>query len=204
LRKASINKQQLKSQWRENGLKTLLVYGTRYGATAGTSEEISKVLEAEGFEVKVVNAKEDKIKDISPYELIIVGSGMQFARWTGEAEDFLKRFQKELAQKKVALFISTMKTVTEREGKTQELEKTRKMELEDKATKHNLQPISLGFFGGVLDFNKMNIITRKTLGFLRPQLEKDGFKESPSGVYELRDWEEIRLWAKELAKKAKE
>jgi menaquinone-dependent protoporphyrinogen IX oxidase len=184
-------------------MKTLLVFGTRYGATASTSEEIARVLRSEGFDVKVVNAKEEKIKDISPYELVIVGSGMQFGRWTGEAEDFLKKFQKELVQKKVALFISTMKTVTEREGKIEELEKTRKMELEDKVTKYNLQPISLGFFGGVLDFNKMNIITRKTLGFLRSQLEKDGFKESPSGVYELRDWEEIRVWTKELATKAK-
>jgi menaquinone-dependent protoporphyrinogen oxidase len=184
-------------------MKTLLVFGTRYGATASTSEEIARVLRSEGFDVKVVNAKEEKIKDISPYELVIVGSGMQFGRWTGEAEDFLKKFQKELVQKKVVLFISTMKTVTEREGKIEELEKTRKMELEDKVTKYNLQPISLGFFGGVLDFNKMNIITRRTLGFLRSQLEKDGFKESPSGVYELRDWEEIRVWTKELATKAK-
>jgi menaquinone-dependent protoporphyrinogen IX oxidase len=185
-------------------MKTLIVFGTRYGATVGTSEEIAKVLKDEGFDVKVVNAKEEKIKDISPYDLIIVGSGMQFGRWTGEAEDFLKRFQKELGQKKVALFISTMKTVTEKEGKTEELAKTRKMELEDKVAKYDLQPISLGFFGGVLDFNKMNIITRKTLGFLRPQLEKDGFKESSPGVYELRDWEEIRGWAKELANSAKQ
>jgi menaquinone-dependent protoporphyrinogen oxidase len=184
-------------------MKTLIVYGTRYGATASTSEEIAKVLQSEGCDVKVVNAKEEKIKDISPFDLIIVGSGMQFARWTGEAEDFLKRFQKEFAQKKVALFISTMKTVTDREGKTEELAKTRKMELDDKVAKYNLQPISLGFFGGVLDFNKMNIITRRTLGFLKPQLEKDGFKESSPGVYELRDWEEIRGWAKELADSAK-
>jgi len=184
-------------------MKTLIVYGTRYGATASTSVEIAKILQSEGFDTKVVNAKAEKIKNISPYELIIVGSGMQFGKWTGEAEDFLKRFQKEFAQKKVALFISTMKTVTEREGKTEELEKTRKMELEDKVAKYNLRTVSLGFFGGVLDFNKMNIITRKTLGFLRSQLEKDGFKESPSGVYELRDWEEIRVWTKELATKAK-
>ena len=185
-------------------MKALIIYGTRYGATTSTSEEVAKVLQSEGLDVKVINAKEEKVKDISPYELLIVGSGMQFGRWTGEAEDFLKRFQKELVQKKVALFISTMKTVTEREGKMDELKKTRKMELEDKVVKYNLQPISLGFFGGVLDFNKMNIITRRTLGFLRPQLEKDGFKESPSGVYELRDWEEIRVWTKELAVKAKQ
>jgi len=187
-----------------NKMKALIVYGTRYGATASTSEEIAKILKSEGLDVKVVNAKEEKIKDISAYDLVIVGSGMQFGRWTGEAEDFLKKFQKELVQKKVALFISTMKTVTEREGKIEELEKTRKMELEDKVTKYNLQPISLGFFGGVLDYNKMNIITIKTVGFLKPQLAKDGFKESPPGVYELRDWEEIRGWAKELAAKAKQ
>ena len=78
------------------------------------------------------------------------------------------------------------------------------MELEDKVTKYNLQPLSLGFFGGVLDFNKMNIIIRKTLGFLKPQLEKDGFKESPLGVYELCDFEEIRGWAKELPNNAKQ
>jgi menaquinone-dependent protoporphyrinogen oxidase len=184
-------------------MRTLIVYGTRYGATASTSEEVARVLLGEGFDVKVVNGKEEKIKDISHFDLIIVGSGMQFGRWTGEAEDFLKTFQKELAQKKVAIFISTMKTVTEREGKTEELAKTRKMELEDKVAKYNLQPISLGFFGGVLNFNKMNIITRRTLGFLRLQLEKDGFKESPSGVYELRDWEEIRGWVKELADSAR-
>jgi hypothetical protein len=42
------------------------------------------------------------------------------------------------------------------------------------------------------------------LGFVKPQLEKDGFKESPSGVYDLRDWEEIRGWAKELSSKARQ
>jgi hypothetical protein len=66
-----------------------------------------------------------------------------------------------------------------------------------------LQPISLGFFGGVMDYNKMNFLFRKTLGSIRSQLEKDGFKETAPGVFELRDMEEIRSWAKDLAKKAK-
>lgn len=60
----------------------------------------------------------------------------------------------------------------------------------------------MGFFGGVMNFNKMNIITRKTVGSLRTRIEAAGFKESPSGVYDLCDWEEIRVWAKELASKA--
>ena len=183
-------------------LKTLIAYGTRYGATASTSEEIAKVLREEGFNVRVVNAKEEKIRDINEYELIIVGSGMQMGKWTGEAEDFLKKFQKEFADKKIALFVSSMKTVSEREGKTEEVAESRKVALEDKVAEYRLKPISLGFFGGVLDYNKMGFLMRKTMGWLKPQLERDGFKETEPGVYDLRDWDEIRNWATELAEKA--
>jgi len=51
-------------------MKALIIYGTRYGATASTSEEIAKILQSEGLEVKVINAKEEKIKDISPMSLL--------------------------------------------------------------------------------------------------------------------------------------
>ena len=185
-------------------MKTLIVYGTRYGATAGTSEEIAKVLREEGFDVKVVNAKEEKIKDISEYDLIVVGSGMQMFKWTGEAEDFLKKFQRELAKKKLAIFVSSMKAVLEREGKKDELAKAWKNDLEDKAAKYGLHPIAMAMFGGVIDYNKMNIITRKAFGSFKKQLEIDGFKENPPGVYEMRDWEEIKKWARELAQKARQ
>jgi hypothetical protein len=97
-----------------------------------------------------------------------------------------------------------MKTVIEREGKTNELEADRKMELDNKVAKYNFNPISLGFFGGVINFNKMNPITRKVSGSLKQRLEKDGFKETEPGIYELRDWEEIRRWAKELASKTRQ
>jgi len=43
-------------------LKALIAYGTRYGATAGTSEEIAKILREEGFDTKIVNLKEEKSK----------------------------------------------------------------------------------------------------------------------------------------------
>lgn len=185
-------------------MKTLIVYGTRYGATASTSEEIAKVLQTEGFDVKVVNAKEEKIRDISQYELIVVGTGLQMGKWTGEIDDFLKRFQAELAKKKVALFVSSMKTVLEREGKLEQLVKDRKIEIEDKLPKYNLTPLTIGFFGGTINFNKMNIITRKAFGSIKQTLDKDGFKESPPGIYDLRDWEEIRGWAKELVHRARQ
>jgi menaquinone-dependent protoporphyrinogen oxidase len=185
-------------------VRTLIVFGTRYGATTGTSEEIAKVLREEGFDVRVANAKKEKIKDISEYELIIVGSGMKMGKWTSEADDFLKKFQKELEQKRLAIFASTMKTVSEREGKTEDVAQMRKVALDDKVAQYNLHPITLGFFGGVLDYNKMGFLFKRTMGFLKPQLVKDGFKETEPDVYDLRDWDEIRSWARELAMKARE
>ncbi len=185
-------------------MKTLIVYGTRYGATAGTSDEIAKVLREQGFDVRVINAKNEKIRSISDYELVVVGSGMRMGKWTDEADDFLKRFQKELGQKKLAIFASTMKTVSEREGKTEDVAKMRKAALEDKVAQYNLHPIILGFFGGVLDFNKMGFLFKRTMGFLKSQLEKDGFKATQPDVYDLRNWDEIRNWTKEIARKAQE
>ena len=80
--------------------------GPASAATASTSEEIAKVLREEGLEVRVVDAKKEKVKDIAGYDLVIVGSGIAMGKWTSEPEDFLKRFRGELAGKKVALFVS--------------------------------------------------------------------------------------------------
>jgi len=179
--------------------KALIVYGTRYGATESTSEEIAKVLKGEGLEVKVVNAKKEKVNDISPYDLIIIGSGMQIGKWTAEPEKFLDQFQKELANKKVAVFVSSgAQAFIEYEKKTEEIENNRKKYLEEKAVKYNLQPISMVILGGVWDFNKMNFLLRKTLASFKPRLEAAGFKEIKPGLYDTRDWDAIRKWAKGL------
>ncbi len=182
--------------------KVLIVYGTRYGATESTSEEIAKVLRSEGLDVRVVNAKKEKVKDISEYDLVIVGSGMQMAKWTGAAENFLKKFQKELSSKKVAIFVSSgAQALHEYEKKTEEIEKARKQYLEDKAAKYSLYPISMVIFGGVWDFNQMFFLFRKTLASFKPKIEEAGFKEIKPGLYDTRDWDSIRAWAKGVAAK---
>jgi len=186
-------------------LKALIAYGTRYGATTETSEEIAKILRDEGFDTKIVNLKEEKIKDISAYDLIIIGSGMRMGKWVNEAQDFLKKFQKEFNKKKLALFVSSMQALAEREGKTAEGGVCSAREVaENIVAEYSLKPITIGFFGGVINYNKMGFLERKVMGFLKPQLEKDGFKETQPGVYDMRDWDEIRNWAKELSTKAKQ
>jgi menaquinone-dependent protoporphyrinogen oxidase len=184
--------------------KALIVYGTRYGTTADTSEKIADALRQEGFEVKLVDAKKEKVETIDSFDLVLVGSGIQMGKWTGEAEDFVKKHQKQLSQKKVALFVSCggANPLSEGVQKEKEMNDAKKKYLEDKAVELKVTPVALGFFGGCYDFNKMGWFFRKTLSSIKPKLENAGYKETKTGVYDLRDLNGIQNWAKDLAKTA--
>ncbi len=185
-------------------MKTLIVYGTRYGATGTTSNEIADELRQEGFDVTVVNLKEEKVKEISGYELVIVGSGMQIGKWTSEADDFLKKFKAELATKKVALFVSSaFVPVYKIQGKTAEIEDAKQKYLVEKAESYSLKPIEMAVFGGILDYNKMGFITRRALGGMKSSFENAGYKEAKPGVYDTRDPGEVKEWARKLVLKAR-
>lgn len=183
----------------------LIVYGTSFGATKGTSEEIARILREENFDIMIVNAQDEKVKDISEYELIIVGSSLANCRWNSQAEDFLKKFHKEFEHKKLALFVSSVAAIAEREGNTEEVARIRKIALEDKISKYGLKPIKTSLFGGILNYNKMGWMTRKGMEVaFKSRLQNGGFKEAEPGVYDLRDWDKIQSWTRELAKMARE
>jgi menaquinone-dependent protoporphyrinogen oxidase len=182
--------------------KVLIVFGTRYGTTANTSEVIADTLRQVGFEVRIINAKKDKVQSISEFDLVIVGSGIQMGRWTKEPERFLRKFQNELSKKKVALFVScgSANPLSEGEQKDREMDDAKRKYLEDKAVECKVNPVALGFFGGCYDFNKMSWFLRKTMSSVKPKLEGAGHKESKAGLYDLRDLNAIRGWAREVAK----
>jgi menaquinone-dependent protoporphyrinogen oxidase len=195
--------------------KALIVYGTRFGATTGTAEEIARVLRDDGMEVRVVNAKKEQVRDIAGYDLVIVGSGMMMDRWTGEPDKFLKRFQKELAAKKLALFVSSgAQAMIEHEGRLEEFHfggktvvltgeeakgRARKKYLEEKAARYDLHPVAMGLFGGIWDYNHAPWYAAKAMQLSRPKMAAAGIKETSPGLFDTRDWEAIRSWAKDLA-----
>ncbi len=182
--------------------KVLIAYGTRYGATAGTAEEIAKMLQGEGFEVKIVNLKEGKVKNISEFGLVIIGSGMRINMWTSKAKAFLKKFSSELKKKKVAIFVSSGgRALLEYKGEHEEIDRMTKKYLEDKASKYDLNPISMAMFGGIWDYNQMGKFSKKAMDEERENLIPAGFKETEPGVYDSRNWDEIRKWAKDIASK---
>lgn len=148
------------------------------------------------------------MQDITEYQLVIIGSGIQMDQWTKQPEKFLKKFQKELVGKKVAIFVSSgAQALIEFEGDPDKLRRARKKYLEEKSAKYNLKPIALGLFGGVWDYNKMPWWIR-TLPASKNLMEENkqklvaaGFEETKPGIYDTRDWSAIQSWAKELAQK---
>ncbi len=176
--------------------KALIVFGTRYGAAASTSEEIAKIMLQKGFKVDLRDAKKEKVKSIAEYDLIVVGSGIQINRWTSEPEDFLKKFQKQLATKKVALFVCCGSASDK--SKPELAVNAKRKYLEEKAAKYNLQPVALGLFGGIYNYNNMPWFAKKAMNADRPRVEA-AYKETEPGIYDTRDLNAIRAWAEKLA-----
>ena len=142
-------------------MKTPIVYSTRYDATAGNSMEIAEVLRGEGFKVKIVNRREERVGDISEFELVILGGGLQTRRLTSETKDLLKKFQKELSQKKVAVFIFIYGINFRAGRQDRRVEQNRAVSLEDKPAEYGLKPIAANRFGCIVDFDKIGILPKK-------------------------------------------
>lgn len=173
-------------------MKTLIVYGTRYGTAAEIAEEIGKVMEARGVEVDLLNSKGLKSIDVAPYDLVVAGSGIKMGKWTKESLKFLKDNREDLENKKVALFVSC--GAANEEKSQAEGQKY----LDEVALKYlSGRPVASGLFGSVYDPDaKHGLMYRFTLRFIKQELEKQGIDTSKP--YDFRDWDEIRGWARNL------
>jgi menaquinone-dependent protoporphyrinogen oxidase len=172
--------------------KVLICYGTRYGSTGEIAENIGETLRNRGATVDVVNLKQNKVKDLEIFDLIIVGSGIQMGRWTKEPLKFIKKNRDILSRKKVALFVSCMsasKPETCNQGRRDYLDKIN-------AEFPEIEPVSMGLFGGMIDPTRGGRMTKGLMNALLKEFTKEG--EEPPEYVDLRDWEQIRLWAENL------
>jgi len=176
-------------------MKTLIVYGTRYGTAAEIAEEIGKVIENEGIEVDLVDSRAVENYDISPYDLVIVGSGIKIGKWTKGSIKFLEKNKPALSNKKVALFVTCGAANMEEtiaEGQEKYLDEVAEKYLSSK-------PVATGLFGSVYDPNANHGLMYKlaTKFIIKKGLDKQGIDTSKRLDY--RNWEEIRAWALSLA-----
>jgi menaquinone-dependent protoporphyrinogen oxidase len=177
-------------------MKALIVYGTRGGATRVLAEYLEKGLKGQGYETSVKDARDSKDIDVNNYDLVVVGSSVWASRWTGEAKNFVKRNEKALSARKVALFSSGIA------GNDPANTGSASKSITAEAAKYPLiKPISLAYFGGYLDFNSPSLLTRFVSGFSKKKLASQGIKTDKP--YDGRDWTAIWQWSLDLAAKAR-
>lgn len=166
--------------------KVLVAYATKYGATTEIAEKIGEILRQSGFDTDVLPA--DRIRNLSSYNAIILGSGVYIGRWRKEASNFLKTNEKILTEKLVWLFSSGPTG----EGDPVELMKGWYFPNALKPIADRIQPKDIAVFHGSLNREKLSFI------------EKWMIKNVKAPIGDFRNWDSIVSWAKDIANKLKE
>jgi menaquinone-dependent protoporphyrinogen IX oxidase len=156
--------------------KTLIVYGTRFGATEKSSEVMSKVLkEKYNHEVDVfkLSSQTENI-DLSKYDNVIIGSSVAMFSWTRRPKKFLKN---NFTGKKVFVFVSSAALTYQAklDGDMKKYKKWKKRLLDNIVKRRlNVKPVSTMVLGGWIKNNQ--------------------------GGYDLNNWneEEVINWANEI------
>ncbi len=85
-------------------MSVLVAYASRHGATRGIAERIASRLRDDGLqaEARPVSA----VRDVAPYDAVVVGSAAYMFHWLKEATVFVRRQRGVLAARPVWLFSS--------------------------------------------------------------------------------------------------
>lgn len=162
--------------------KILIAYISKTGTTKEISEEIGKIMEENGFQVELKDMS--TVQSLEDYSAAILGAPINGFRWLPEAEKFIEDHKDELMKIPAAYFIVSYLLKAGRASLQEKMRGT----LEN--AKRIVQPVSEGYFGGKVD-EKFPPVFRLMFGVK---------KGTP---FDMRDWDEIRAWAEELAIKLK-
>ena len=133
-------------------MNTLIVYGSKYGATEKCASSLSKKLKGR---IDLYNLKKGKTVDLSQYDKVIIGGSIYVGKIQKEVSEFCTKHLDSLKDKKIGLFICCMK---ERDTAEAQLNDVFPQELLKKA-------VVKEYLGGEFVFSKMSfldkIITKK-------------------------------------------
>lgn len=162
--------------------KVLILFASRSGSTADTASIIADELKLKQKEITVDVLPVKKAKDITSYDLIILGSAIRMGRPLSEMLSFIKSYSPILKTKKIICFALCINLHTETDKTIQEC-----------ATFLTpfgaCAPIETKIFAGSVDYSK--------LGFFARLIAK--MVKSPQGDF--RKLDIIKAWAAEIASK---
>jgi menaquinone-dependent protoporphyrinogen oxidase len=168
------------------GKKTLVAYASRTGSTGGVAEAIGQVLRDAGLDVDVRLVKH--AGDVSPYGAVVLGSAVNRASWLSEAIDFAEKNREALSRVPVAYFLTCVTLYYD----TEEARKVARSYMGPVLRAvPEVQPVDCGYFGGVLDYSKLNLVVQMVM---KSKMQARGIPEG-----DFRNWDAITAWAKGLA-----
>jgi menaquinone-dependent protoporphyrinogen oxidase len=161
--------------------RVLVAYATKYGATAGIAEKIGQVLQEAGLPTDVLPA--GRVRDLSPYRAVVLGSAVYMFHWRNEAAKLLKALAAAQVDRPVWLFSSGPTSETDTEAFMEGLKLPKALQ----PVADRIQPRDVAVFRGVLDLTKMNPFERWVMSRMK----------APTGDF--RQWDAIEAWAASIA-----
>ena len=157
--------------------KILMAYATKYGSTAEIAQKIGEILIYSGLDANVLPV--NRVRDLDPYEAVVLGSAVYIGKWRKEAARFLESNEKKLVNKDVWLFSSGPAG----EGDPVELMNGWRFPAALYPIAERIQPRDIAVFHGSVNMDKLNSIEKLMLNNVK----------SPIG--DIRDWNTIIAWA---------
>lgn len=157
-------------------MRVLVTYATKNGSTTGIAEAVGDELRKKGLQVDVVPAAE--VRDLTPYDAVVLGSAIYMGRWQKDALRFGKRHGRELQARPVWLFGSGPLDRSAEEQEIPPVEGAAELMARIGARGH-------ATFGGRL--------TEEASGFIASSMVKNG----KGGDF--RNMDRIRAWAGTIA-----
>ncbi|MEJ2665599.1 MAG: flavodoxin domain-containing protein [Deinococcales bacterium] len=159
--------------------EVLVAYASRYGSTEEVARTIATTLRTCGLAVTATPAAD--VRDLEPYDAVVLGAALYMYRWHKAARRFLSRHRAALDRRAVAVF--ALGPVHEPHD-DKEWEDARS-QLDRELDRYPwLAPVTLAVFGGRFDPAKLRFPINVLAG------------SEPAS--DIRDWDAIRSWAEAL------
>lgn len=161
--------------------RVLVAFASKRGSTAEIAHAIAEELRHDGLDVDCRAAGE--VGGLDGYDAVVLGSAVYMKRWQGDAKHFLRRHADELSALPFWVFSSGPVGEPSTTPDASWLEPPRIIE-----RAHELGVRDHVVFGGRVPAEP------------RGPIERAMVKNTPEEYRDLRDWDEIRAWATQVAR----